>query len=106
MNTTPKMSLEEENTARLISRANRLGYMVETIDPDRTYRPITIRPASLEDYTPELYFNDKTGWTCQTMAYGAKTIDEIQLIAEGYARAVAMIRELDTATDLAPHTID
>lgn len=39
------------------------------------------------------------------MAYGAKTIDEIQLIAEGYARAVAMIRELETATDLAPYTI-
>lgn len=97
MNTTPKMTVAEENTQTLIDLANRLGYIIIDIDTD-TVEPqprIQIRPASLEDYTPHLYQDWQTGaWTIQTTSYGSLNLDELGKVTEGYERAAAMVSEL------------
>jgi hypothetical protein len=103
MNTTPKISLEEENTQRLIGRANTLGYIIVLIDIEADNLSIEILPSSLAPYTPPLYRDRKTGeWTIQTTAYGSLNVDEIKKVAEGYGRAAAMVGELQhlTAGDL------
>lgn len=65
MNTTPKMSVVEENTQRLIEQANRLGYTVVTIDTTGNLA-IEVRPSSHESYTPALYQDWTSGeWTVQ-----------------------------------------
>lgn len=95
MNTTPKMSIEEENTKRLTGRAQRLGYTILRIDTTEPNPRIQIRPSSLEAYTPELYQDWQTGaWAIQTTSYGTLNVEETQKVTEGYGRAVAMVNEL------------
>lgn len=107
MTTTPKMTIAEENTQRLIARANRLGYIIVTIDTTEKLA-IEIRPSTLEPYTPPLSQDWKTGeWTIQTTAYGALDLSEIEKVTDGYGRAAAMVSELEhlTARDLANYSI-
>lgn len=95
----PKWSVEEENTQRIISRANRLGYVITSIEADPTRVEISIIPSSLASYTPKLERDFRTDeWKVQTTAYGALNLDEIEKLTEGYGRAAAMVRELQSAT--------
>ncbi|BDY02513.1 hypothetical protein CYJ20_007405 [Winkia neuii] len=55
MNTKePEYSVEEENTERLIGRANRLGYTITSIEIEPGRVAISIVPSPLFPYTPEL----------------------------------------------------
>ena len=47
-------SVEEENTERLIGRANRLGYTITSIEIEPGRVAISIVPSPLFPYTPEL----------------------------------------------------
>ena len=94
----PKWSIEEENTQRIISRANRLGYIITHIKPESSRVEISIIPSQLAPYTPKLEQDFRTGqWRVQTTAYGALNLDEIEKLTEGYGRAAAMVRELQSA---------
>ena len=93
----PKWSVEEENTQRIISRANRLGYIITSIKVEATRVEISIIPSQLAPYTPKLERDFRTGqWQVQTTAYGALNLDEIEKLTEGYGRAAAMVQELQS----------
>ena len=100
MNTKkPECSVEEENTERLIGRANRLGYTITSIEIEPGRVAISIVPSPLFPYTPELDRDFETDqWRVQTTAYGALNLDNIEQVTEGYGRAAAMVRELEHAT--------
>ena len=100
MNTKePKCSVEEENTERLIGRANRLGYTITSIEIEPGRVAIFIVPSPLFPYTPELDRDFETDqWRVQTTSYGALNLDNIEQVTEGYGRAAAMVRELEHAT--------
>lgn len=88
MNTQPKMSIEEENTQRVIGRAVRLGYIIVSIRINGDDARVRVMPSPLAPYTPELTCDAVTGeWVIQTTAYGALNAGEIQKIAGGYQRA-------------------
>ena len=92
-------SVEEENTERLIGRANRLGYNITNIEIEPGRVSISIVPSPLFPYTPELDRDFETDqWRVQTIAYGALNLDDIEQVTEGYGRAAAMVRELEHAT--------
>ena len=94
MNTQPKMSIEEENTQRVIGRAVRLGYIIVSIRINGDDARVQVIPSPRAPYTPELTCDAVTGeWVIQTTAYGALNAGEIQKIAGGYQRAVAMVSE-------------
>lgn len=95
MTREPKISLEEENTQRVIGRANRLGYIIVSIGIEGDDARVQVMPSPLAPYTPQLTCDTTTGeWAIQTTAYGALDASEIQKIAEGYQRAAAMVSEL------------
>lgn len=107
MNAQTKMSIEEDTTQYLVEEANRLGYIIVTIDTTDDLA-IEIRPAARLPYTPPLYRDWQTGqWTIQTTSYGSLDPEEIEKVTDGYRRAVAMVSELAplNARDLANYSI-
>lgn len=107
MTATPKTTVAEENTQRLIARANRLGYIIVMIDTTEKLA-IEIRPSTLDLYTPPVAQDWTTGeWTIQTTAYGALDLAEIEKVTDGYGRAVAMVSELEhlTAADVVNYSV-
>ena len=96
MSIQPKMSIEQENTQRFISRANRLGYIIVEIETDSKNLWVTIIPADDNSYTPILYRHwDSKEWKIETTAYGTLGIEQIEKVTEGYQRAIAMVHELN-----------
>lgn len=54
-----------------------------------------ISPDENQDYYPELARNLHTGqWLARTQSYATMTLEDVEAIAEGYAKAAAMLREL------------
>ena len=104
MNTTSIDDISQENTDRLIARAAKLGYIIEEVNLAKDYRPITCRPNPEIPYLPEVHYTAHGGWTVSTTSYGNKGVDEVELIAEGYQRAAALIRAFTAENDLAPYT--
>lgn len=53
------------------------------------------------EYIPEIYYedafwsNEKPHFEIQTVAYGAKTVDEIKRIIDGYQEAIKIVKLLE-----------
>lgn len=86
----------EENTARLVARGKKLGYDIYRIAYTFDRMEISIANDRTWDYTPEIYFERGTGWVIQTTAYGMMSIEEIEKVTDGYQRAIAMVKELNS----------
>lgn len=90
-------SFQQENTARIISRAARLGYTITKITTTKNGVNFEINPSSPNNYTPKIK-KESGEWKIQTADHGSVNIDQIQEITEGYQRAAAIISELETLT--------
>lgn len=66
-----KNNTPQENTQRLINYARSKGYKIIEINPDKTWRPITLKPAGNDDFTPEICWDSEQGmWLIQTSSFG------------------------------------